>query len=72
MPFKTLMTRICMLALFAKDEIQFEKSIDEKKELIERNLKEIQQKEGIQGNLTFFKEIEEEINYYKEKKIPHF
>lgn len=66
------MTRICMLALFAKDEIQFEKSIDEKKELIERNLKEIQQKEGIQGNLTFFKEIEEEINYYKEKKIPHF
>jgi hypothetical protein len=41
-PFKTLMTRLCMLSLLAKDEVVLEKSIDEKKDLIQRNLKEIE------------------------------
>lgn len=71
-PFFNLLVRMCMLILYANDEKTLEDSIKRKHEKQAINMKEIDQKKDILENLNFHIELQEELNQYRDEKLPHF
>ncbi len=60
-PFRNLLSKLCLLALLGKDELRIEDSIQKKKDMLEKNLRLIEQKQMLLSNADVQGIISEDI-----------
>ena len=71
-PFRNILSKLCLLALLGKDELRIEESIQRKKDLLEKNIRLIDQKQMLLSNADVQGVIAEDIEYYKTEQLAHF
>ena len=60
------------MAMYAFDDAKVEKAIKKRQDLVNQKVKQIQEKELIKKNLNYAEELQQEIDFYAETRIPHF
>jgi len=64
-PFRNLLSKLCLLSLLYKDCKAIEDNIAEKEKEIYRNTKEIESKEALIKHLDINETLKEDLNYFK-------
>lgn len=64
-PFRNLLSKMCLLSLLYRDVVRIEESIAKKEEEIQKNIKEIESKEALLKHMDIQESLKEDLDIFK-------